>query len=134
MEKIRIKTEIPVIVIVTEQFKQKLSYELQDKIRKLELELQQLDFTSRRTLMEAERQGQLAQVQKQVEAERQQRLANRQPLVEQLKVIARLQPGDEVLQGNVEGMMEIGVGDNWNMVRSAKIVIRDGQVVEIRHE
>lgn len=132
MDKLRIKTEVPVIVIVTDRFKHKLTFDYQEKIRKIELELQQLDFTSRRTMMEAERQGQAAQVQKQVDSERQTKLEYKQQLLEQLKVIARLKPGDEVLQGQVEGMQEVGPGDNWNEIMNAKIVVKDDQVVEIR--
>ena len=132
MDSIKIKVEVPVIVIVTEKFKHKLIYDLQEKIRKTELELQQLDFTSRRTLMEAERQGQLAQVQRQVDAERQKRLDLKQQFLDQIKQIARLQPGDEVLQGHMDSMLEVRVGNNWSELTAPKIVLKDDQVVEIR--
>ncbi|MDA8443216.1 MAG: hypothetical protein M0Z55_12725 [Peptococcaceae bacterium] len=132
MDKIKLKTEVPVLVIVTDNFKHKLIFDLQEKLRKIELEVQQLDFTSRRTLMDAERQGQLAQVQRQVDAQRQERVQLKQQLVEQVKQIARLQPGEEVLQGHVEAMVEIGIGDTWQYQNRVKIVLKDDRVVEIR--
>ncbi|HWJ04121.1 MAG TPA: YlqD family protein [Verrucomicrobiae bacterium] len=132
MDKLQITVEVPVVVIVTENFKHKLIYDLQEKIRRVELELQQLDFTSRRTLMEAERQGQLPQVQRQIEAERQKRLDSRQECLDKIKQIARLKEGDEVLQGHAQSMVEVMVGDNWNEAKNLCIVLRDDRVVEIR--
>ncbi len=133
MDKLVIKTEVPVIVVVTEQFKHKLIFELQEKVRKADLEIQQLEFTSRRTLLEAEKQGQLAQVQRQLDGERSKREEQKQQLLDRIKFYARLQPGDEVVQGHVESLVDLRVGDVWSEVLSPKIVIKDDLVVEIRH-
>lgn len=132
MDKLTIKTEIPVIVIVTENFKQKLAFSLQEQLREIDLEIQQLEFTSRRTLMEAERLGQSVEVQKRLEETQKKIVDMKQKVLTQLKQVAKLQPGDEIVQGKTEGIVEIGVGDNWLETQSLKIVIKDDRVVEIR--
>jgi hypothetical protein len=132
VDKLVIKAEVQVIIVVTEQFKHKLIFELQEKVRKVELEVQQLEFTSRRTLLEADRQGQLPQVQRQLEAERAKREEVKLQFLERIKLYARLQPGDEIIQGNVESLVDLRVGDTWSEVSAPKIVIKDDQVVEIR--
>lgn len=132
MDKLTIKTEIPVIVIVTENFKQKLAFSLQEQLREIDLEIQQLEFTSRRTLMEAERLGQSVEVQKRLEETQKKIVDMKQKVLTQLKQVAKLQTGDEIVQGKTEGIVEIGVGDNWLETQSLKIVIKDDRVVEIR--
>ncbi|RYD02748.1 hypothetical protein N752_23495 [Desulforamulus aquiferis] len=37
-----------------------------------------------------------------------------------------------MLQGQVESIVDVKVGDNWHSLMTAEIVIEDGKVVEIR--
>ncbi|MGE5578787.1 MAG: YlqD family protein [Bacillota bacterium] len=66
------------------------------------------------------------------EKERSDLLARKDDLVRQLKEIAKLEDGQEVVRGQVQGFWELRVGDIWPLVLSSEIVIEDGRVVEIR--
>lgn len=61
------------------------------------------------------------------------RLSSRkEDLVRQLKDIAKLENGHEVVRGQIQGFYELKVGDIWPEVLSCEIVVEDGRVVAIR--
>lgn len=66
------------------------------------------------------------------DAERAELAARKEDLVRQLKEIARLENGHEVVRGQVQGFWELRVGDIWPDVLSSEIVVEDGRVVAIR--
>jgi len=66
------------------------------------------------------------------EKERSDLLARKDDLVRQLKEIAKLEDGQEIVRGQVQGFWELRVGDIWPLVLSSEIVVEDGRVVEIR--
>lgn len=66
------------------------------------------------------------------EKERSDLLARKEELVRQLKEIAKLENGHEVVRGQVQGFWELKVGDIWPDVLSSEIVVEDGRVVAIR--
>jgi 2-keto-4-pentenoate hydratase/2-oxohepta-3-ene-1,7-dioic acid hydratase in catechol pathway len=53
-------------------------------------------------------------------------------VIRELKEIARLEPGTEIVRGTVQGTVEVRPGDDWLRLLSAEIVLEDGRVVEIR--
>jgi hypothetical protein len=66
------------------------------------------------------------------EKERSEMMARREDLVRQLKDVAKLENGQEVLRGQVQGFYELKVGDIWPEALSCEIVVEDGRVVAIR--
>ncbi len=66
------------------------------------------------------------------EKERQELVARREGLVRQLKDIAKLENGQEVVRGQVQGFYELKVGDIWPEILSCEIVVEDGKVIAIR--
>jgi len=52
--------------------------------------------------------------------------------VEKLKEVGKLTPGEEVIHGRVESIVELKVGDDWNGVMGVEVVLEDGKVIEIR--
>jgi len=55
-----------------------------------------------------------------------------QQLLERLKLISKLNLDEEVVQGTVDGPMDIKVGDNFDGLNKVEIVLKDGVVIEIR--
>jgi hypothetical protein len=66
------------------------------------------------------------------EKERSDLMARKDDLVRQLKEIAKLEDGQEIVRGQIQGFWELRVGDIWPLVLSSEIVVEDGRVVEIR--
>jgi|GEM_PF-359355 len=130
-----IKRPITVKAVVTDSLVKQTVTELQAGIRKVEAELQQLELHGRRLLGELEKQGQprTAEFRQQMEAEKAKREETKANLLERIKEVSRLVPGEEVVQGTVDGIKEVRVGDQWEDVFATEIIVKDGIVVEIRH-
>lgn len=133
-EGIDVLREIRVKARVTEDLKKRLAGEIQEAIRVTDAELAQLDFQVRRVLpaLEKQNQPQAAVVRQQVEAERQKRFERKSGLLERLKDVARLEIGSEIVHGTVQGPVRVKVGDDWEKVTLAEILLVDGIVAAVR--
>lgn len=129
-----IRRPITIKAIVTEELKEKLAYDLQKALEKIEQDLEQIDFHGKRYAKELQKEDpkRLEVFQQQIMAEKQKRLEHKQDILDKLKKVAALQLGQEVIQGQVEGEYEVAVGDDWNEIMNAEIVVKDGKVIEIR--
>jgi hypothetical protein len=132
MPRLWIKHPVSVRARVTPELKKRMAFEVQESMKRLDIEVGQLDFQARRAQSEAEKQNAPPGIQKQLEAEKQKRLEKRSELVARLRDIARLEDGTEILQGTVEGFSPADMGTDWDSLYSTEIVIEDGKVVEIR--
>ncbi len=134
MDSLTVKFPVTVIIRVTEKYKQQAVLELQEKNRQLEQELQELDFRGRRFLADLEKNNpaQLEAGRRQVETEKTKREEARRQLLAKIKELAKLEPGAEIKQGSVESWQQIRVGDNWQHLLGATIVLEDGRVIAIR--
>ncbi|WP_418790077.1 YlqD family protein [Phosphitispora sp. TUW77] len=133
-ETLTIKRPVLVIVKVTEGFKARMAAEIQENIKKLDAELQQLEFQLKRITVELEKknpQG-LPAAKQHVENERQKRLTAKSKLTEQLKNIGRLAIGTEVVQGSLESYTEINIGDDWEDIMGVEVVVCDNKIIDIR--
>ncbi len=134
MDKITIMRRIKVKAIVTERLKHELVQQIQEGIKKIEMELSFLEQRNKRALTELTLKAspQVQAVREQFEWEKKKREEGRAALLEQLKKINGLEEGTEVLQGEVEGPVEIKPGDNWDEILDKEIIIKDGVVIHIR--
>lgn len=123
-----VRRPVTVKVRVTEAFQKAMGAQLQETIRRLDGELAQIEAQIKRVGGEAPDRGALQQL----GTERSKRADRRAKLVDDMKELARLTPGAEIVQGTVEGPVEVRVGDDWNRLFSVEIVVEDGKVVEIR--
>ncbi|MEW6523438.1 MAG: YlqD family protein [Bacillota bacterium] len=129
-----IKTPVTVKAVVTEELQRRLAAEVQETLRRLETELAQVQFQLRRAVSEREKSNsaELAVLVEKLEQDAVRRQEIRSQLVERLKSIARLQPGELVVQGTAEGLVEIRPGMRWEQVTSTEIIIKNGVVMDIR--
>ncbi|WP_018085601.1 YlqD family protein [Desulfurispora thermophila] len=74
----------------------------------------------------------LQQLRRQMEENWRQMADKRNQLLEQLKALARLPLGAEVLQGRAESLVEVGPGDDLGAIMQVEIVVRDGIIEQIR--
>ncbi|GAB6180607.1 hypothetical protein JCM14036_19260 [Desulfotomaculum defluvii] len=124
---------VMVKVRITDQYKRALAMELQQTVSKLELEIQQLEFQTRKLNEIAKKNPSVAEVPlAQLEQEKQKRMDTRLKLLDKIKEVGKLENGTEVLQGKVESFVQVQVGDDWNQLMNAEIILQDGKVAEIR--
>lgn len=133
-ESLTIKCPVTVKAKVTEDLKDKLANEIQENIKKADLELQQIEFHAKRALTEqakADAQG-LTALRQQIEMEKQKRNEFKTHMVERLKETAKLEIGSEIVQGTLERLVTVNMGDDLNKVLATEILVEDGKVIAIR--
>lgn len=133
-EPLTIKRTVIVKVKVTEEFKKQMAAELQEALRKLDAELQQLDFQIKRMVAELEKKNPagIPAARQHVDNEKQKRVRAKDKLTEQLKNISIMAVGSEVVQGTLESMAEINIGDEWNEIMGVEVVVCDNKIIDIR--
>ena len=125
-----VKCPLTVKARVTDRWKMRVAAELQETLRRTEQELAQIEGQLRRLQGAGGEQAQNAR--RQLEAEVHKRQERRAYLLEQLRGLARLQNGAEVVQGQAEGLVPVRVGDRWEAPFGCEVLLEDGLVVEIR--
>jgi len=134
MESMTLKCPVTVKAKVTEQLKARLAAEIQDAIRKADLELQQIEFHAKRVLAEqakVDAQG-LTALRQQIEAEKAKRVEFKTHMTEKLKETAALEIGSEIVQGTMERTVTVSVGDNLHEIMAAEILLEDGKIIAFR--
>lgn len=134
MNRLTIKRPVVWKAIVTAKLKEQLTQEVNEAIRRLDMELQQLEFQAKRVLPDLERQNlkQAMDVRRQFEAEKRRRRDMRDRLRQQAEEVERLQLGEEIHRATLESYVEVGVGDDLEAMLAVEVITRDGQVTEIR--
>ncbi len=134
MESMTLKCPVTVKAKVTEQLKSQMAAEIQDAIKKADVELQQIDFHAKRVMAEQARldaQG-LTALRQQIDGEKQKRLDFKNHALEKLKEAAQLEIGSEIVQGNMERFITVSVGDDLHSMMSAEILLEDGKIIAFR--
>jgi hypothetical protein len=134
MQSLTLIRPVLIKIKVTENYKKVLAVELQEAIRRVELDLRRLDFQEKRLLAELEKknpQG-IPAARQELDQERRRRLESRQKLIDRLKEVGQLALGSEVISGKMESSVEVEVGDNWGRVIGMEIILQDGVVSDIR--
>lgn len=134
MDSITLKCPVTIKAKVTEDLKKTLSEEIQNNIKKADMELQQIEFHAKRLMAEQAKQDAqgLVALRHQVEGEKQKRLEFKNHLLEKLKETAQLEIGSEIVQGTLERIIEVKVGDNLPEIMNAEILLEDGKVLAFR--
>lgn len=134
MDSLTVKRPVVVKIKVTENYKKSVALELQDAIRRVEAELQHLEFQSKRMVSELEKlnpQG-IPAARQHLEAEKQKRVDSRGKLLEKVKEIGRLAIGSEIVHGTLDTITELRVGDSWHDLFGVEVILCDGRIIEIR--
>lgn len=126
----KIIKKIPIKKVVTDHSKEQLAEEYQIKIFKLEQECEQLKFEQKK--MEQQTVGK----KEDIAAKFSKRIASRQDHIKwykyKLEQLQVLPLGSQVQEGEVEALIEIEEGMNWQEVMEEKsITIKDGIITKI---
>ncbi len=134
MSKLQILRTLTVKARVTEQLKSRLAAEVQETIRQLDNEVEQLDSALKRAQLTGASLGpqQQMELRRAVEMEKQKRGAEKQDLLERVRQVAELPLGSEITQGQVQAVAEVAVGDDWETLFATEILVEDGKIVAIR--
>ncbi|NJK55084.1 MAG: hypothetical protein HC939_03450 [Pleurocapsa sp. SU_5_0] len=138
-----LKRPVTVKAIVTAQWKEEVTQQLQQQVAGLDQQMQQLEMQGKRTIEEITKQAGAAnpQVQKQTEniqgqvnQKKAEMLEKKNQFLQQLQQIQLLELDQEVVQAQMESFFRLEQGDNLVKKLNVEVVLRDGVVEEIRGE
>jgi hypothetical protein len=143
VESIQLIRQIAVRAIVTENFKNQVSNEIQRNLQQIDAELQQLEFKGKRAISEIEKrsQGQMTNdarvqietIRGQVEQEKMRLLQLKEEMMGQNQALTELPIGSVVTQFTVENPVEVRIGENiFQRLEGGEILVKDGIIQEIR--
>ena len=134
MDNMTLKCPVTIKAKVTEDLKNRLAAEIQDGVKKADIELQQIEFHAKRVMAEQAKQDAqgLVALRQQIEEEKQKRLEFKSQMMEQLKEVAGLEIGAEIVRGTMERSIVVKVGDDLNQLMGAAILLEDGKIIAFR--
>ncbi len=135
MDRMTLKCPVTIKAKVTDELKRKMIAEIQDGIKKVDLEVQQVEFQGKRMLTEqakVDAQG-LPALRQQIDMERQKRLDFKNHLLQKLKETEAIENGSEIPQGQLERIVEVKVGDDMQSIMNAEILLEDGKIIAFRN-
>ncbi|BAZ46392.1 hypothetical protein NIES4102_34230 [Chondrocystis sp. NIES-4102] len=139
-----LKRPVTVKAIVTVQWKEEVTQQLQKQIAQIDQQMQQLEMQGKRTIEEISKQvqdptgiqikKQIENIQGQINQKRAEMLDKKNQFLQQLQQIQLLELDQEVVQAQMESFFRLEKGDNLVKKLNVEVVIRDGVVEEIRGE
>lgn len=136
METLRLRQDVGLIFIVTEELKTHLLAEFQAAADDVQQQIDQFDFRARHALAELQRAdlNRAMQARQQIDAEKRRLEAIKLEVQDRKKEIDGLKIGDEYPRGNIEGVVDVKLGDNlFEKLAGVQVIVKDGAVVDIRH-
>jgi exonuclease VII large subunit len=142
MSQLSLKRAVNVRAIVTQRWKEEIQQGLQGQINEVDGQLQQLEMQGQRAIAEIKQQSlqppgpqvmqQIDNIQLQVNQKKSEFLEQKNSVLQQLQEVQTLELNQEVVQGQIESMFTVAVGDNLVAKMNVEILLRDGVVMEIR--
>ena len=138
-----LKRPVTVKAIVTAQWKEEVTQQLQKQVAQLDKQMQQLEMQGKRTIEEITKQAgsdtpqvkkQTENIQGQVNQKKAEMLEKKNQFLQQLQQIQLLELNQEVVQAQMESFFRLEQGDNLVKKLNVEVVLRDGVVEEIRGE
>lgn len=139
-----LKRPVTVKAIVTAQWKEEVTQQLQKQVAQIDQQMQQLEMQGKRTIEEISKQvkdptgiqakKQIENIQGQVNQKKAEMLEKKNQFLQQLQQIQLLELDQEVVQAQMESFFRLEKGDNLIQKLNVEVVLRDGVVEEIRGE
>lgn len=135
VDKIKIKRLITVKVIVTENFKNSLLAELRKARENINIQMMQLESEARVYIEQLKRNGDLTRaqiVESQLAETKEKYSQGLEELAAKISEAEKLVYGTLYPQGQLEGEVEVSVGDDlYKKIAGAEIIVKDGIVEKI---
>lgn len=131
----KIKRPVVVKMVLTDKMRLSLEEEYQTTIQRMELELEQLQFQSKKMLQDSAKKGSEAYriVNERLQKEEKSRRDKINHVKELQKQLSLLPNGSEMVHSHIESEVEVNVGDHWDkLIGKTEIIVEDGIVIEIR--
>lgn len=135
MEKLRVRQDVALIFIVTENLKTRLMEEFATAETDVQREIEQFDFRAKHALAELQRAdlNRAMAARQQIEVEKRRLETVKAEILQQKAEIEALTIGSEYPRGTIEGVVDVSEGDNlFEKLAGSQLIVRDGVILEIR--
>lgn len=134
MEEMKLRVPVAIKAIVTEDLKDRMVTDLEERLQAVEQDLNQIEFQAQRLMAEQAKldPNGLAQIRAQIEEQKQRANSFKAEVTAKLNEVKELVLGAEIPQGQLEREITVKVGDNLNDQMAAEIILEDGVVKAFR--
>ena len=142
MDMISLKMPVTMKAKLTEKLKAKIIGELEEGIKRAELEVQQLNIQEKRVMQENQPEDaenptpeeiqRLQSIQAHFGQERQKRLQYREEALARKEETEKLVLGAEIVQGTLERQVDVHVGDDMRELMNVEVLVEDDKIIAIR--
>ncbi len=139
MDSISLKVPVKIKAKLTEKLKNRMLSEIDEGIKRAELEVQQMNIQEKRMLQENDTQDptpediqRLAAIRQHFAEERGKRMNYREDAQQQKEQIEKMALGAEIVQGQLEHQVEVHIGDNMRDIMNVEILVEDDKIIAIR--
>lgn len=134
MDEMTLRVPVHVKSILTEQLRSHLRNEMDEALKNVELELQQLEFQGKRMVAEQTKNNpdELPQLYAYLDQERFKRVEFQRETQARLERLEKLELGSEIAQGPLDRTVTLKIGDDLNKYMGAEILLEDGKIVAFR--
>lgn len=133
---ITLKRTVTIKAIVTEDFKNYLSFELETAIKDLQNKIQEIENQGKTLMDSLKSEGsseQIKSVEQQLKLEKQQQQNVIADLTKRIDEAKKLELNSEFVQGTIDGFVGIKVGDNlYQKLGALELIVKDGVIQEIK--
>jgi hypothetical protein len=134
----QLQKTVTIKVIVTEDFKKYLQAELQNAIKKMDLQMQRMEEQGKKLVANLKKQGeektkkQISAIVQQLNMDKQQQSIARADLEKKIEEANNLKIDSEFVQGTVNGFVDVKEGDNlYQKIGKSELIIKDGIIQKI---
>lgn len=134
----QLQKTVTIKVIVTEDFKKYLQAELQNAIKKMDLQMQRMEEQGKKLVANLKKQGeektkkQISAIVQQLNMDKQQQSIARADLEKKIEEANNLKVDSEFVQGTVNGFVDVKEGDNlYQKIGKSELIIKDGIIQKI---
>ena len=134
MEEMTLRIPVNIKARLTADLKERIKTEMNDALKNVDLELQQMEFQEKRMIAEQTKvnPNELPQLYAYLGSERAKRQNFKRETSEQLEQLERLELGSEIPRGTLDGVFNLKVGDNLHKYAGAEILLEDGVIIAFR--
>ena len=130
-----LKRAVGLTVIVTEEYKNRLLADIRKAMDRIDVSRGQIQFQLDRYVTEVAKSDlqQASQLRERLNEEKERLTDLRAEMDARLREVEKLEIGNEYKRGEIEGFVEVNVGDNlYQKLGGTDVVVKDGVVVELR--
>lgn len=137
---IQLKRQITVKTKVTDNFRLRAKSELDNELKLIDTQLQQLEAQFQYSLQQLEKvahqgqnvQGQLQQLNQEAQQKRSQMASVKMQISSELGNLDKIENGQYIVTGMLENTVELRLGDNiYDHLQNAEILVEDGVITAI---